>query len=215
MNWQFWEAIFLGFSSGFVMCITLGAVFFALIRNSLDYGWTSGLRISLGVIICDSIFIFVALTGTSFIPNFPYFDTILRLGGAVFLTIMGINTIRKARVQETTSQPKRKFFRFLKYFSIGFTLNATNPANFIIWVSVSAYVKGVLKYALDLRIAYFAACLLAIFLTQVSIAFFAQRIKRFLNENVIMWINRVSGCVFVGTGVYLLYRQLEIWIMGH
>ncbi|SDM26968.1 LysE family translocator [Siphonobacter aquaeclarae] len=212
---NYWEALSLGFTSGVVMCLTLGAVFFALIRNSLDFGWTSGLRISLGVIICDAIFIFVALTGTSFIPNFPYFDTLLRVGGAIFLGAMGINTIRKAHIQEPASQPKRRFFQFLKFFGIGFTLNATNPANFIIWVSVSAYVKGVLQYELNERVVYFVACLTAIFLTQVGIAFFAQRIKRFLNDGLITWINRISGMVFVGTGIYLLYRQVEIWIAGH
>ncbi len=214
MTLQFWEALFLGFSSGFVMCITLGAVFFSLIRNSLDYGWKSGLRISTGVIFCDSIFIFVALTGTSFIPNFPHFDTFLRIAGSIFLIAMGTSTIRRAGAQIPVTQPKTRFFQFLKFFGIGFTLNATNPANFIIWVSVSAYVKGVLKYELDLRIAYFVACLLAIFLTQVAIAFFAQRIKRFLNPTVITWVNRVSGAVFVGTGLYLFYRQVEIWIAG-
>ncbi|MBO9637785.1 MAG: LysE family transporter, partial [Siphonobacter aquaeclarae] len=120
-----------------------------------------------------------------------------------------------AHIQEPASQPRRRFFQFLKFFGIGFTLNATNPANFIIWVSVSAYVKGVLQYELNERVVYFVACLAAIFLTQVGIAFFAQRIKRFLNDGLITWINRISGMVFVGTGIYLLYRQVEIWIAGH
>ncbi|MFT4031215.1 MAG: LysE family translocator [Siphonobacter sp.] len=215
MEVHFWEAIFLGFSSGVVMCLTLGAVFFALIRNSLDHGWATGLRISLGVILCDSIFIFIAITGTSFIPNVPYVDTFLRLAGAIFLLAMGLNTFRHASRQVPGSQPKKGFFRFMKYFGIGFTLNATNPANFIIWVSVSAYVKGVLKYELTNRILFFVACLIAIFMTQLCIAFFAQRIKRFLNDSLITNINRLSGLVFMGTGVYLLYRQIEIWIDGH
>lgn len=210
MTWEPIEAILLGLSSGAVMCLTLGTVFFALIQNSVDNGYRSGLKISVGVIVSDCLFIFFAVFGTAFLPQFKYFDVFLRCFSALLLLALGAQSV--FRQTPRIAYPKTRFGNFIYYFIKGFLLNALNPANFVIWVSVAAYLKGVMRYNLALEAWYFGASLLAIFGTQVMISVFAFRLKRYFNERVLTFINKFSGSVFMAAGLYLVYVQVGKWL---
>ena len=85
--------IFYGFLVGFMLCLTLGTVFFALIQNSVEHGYKSGFSIALGVIISDSILIFIALMGTSKLPNIPHFSFYTSLLGGILLIAMGLSSL--------------------------------------------------------------------------------------------------------------------------
>jgi threonine/homoserine/homoserine lactone efflux protein len=208
--WDIIEAVAFGFFSGAAMCLTLGTVFFALIQNSVDCGYKSGLKISSGVIVSDAMFIFFAVFGTAFLPHFPHFDTYLRCLSAILLLAMGAASL--FRHAPRIAYPKTRFGNFVYYFSTGFLLNALNPTNFIVWVSVAAYLKGVMRYSLALNAWYFGASLLAIFCTQSLIAVFAHRLKRYFNERVLTLINKISGSVFIAVGLYLIYVQITKWL---
>ncbi|MCY7351904.1 MAG: LysE family transporter [Cytophagaceae bacterium] len=210
MTWAILEAVLLGFSSGTVMCLTLGTVFFSLIQNSVDNGYRSGVKVSIGVIVSDSLFIFFAVFGTSFLPQFQHFDTYLRCFSALLLLLMGAQSV--FRQAPRIAYPKTRFGNFVYYFGTGFLLNALNPANFVIWVSVSAYLNGVMRYSLALNAWYFGASLVAIFATQVFISVFAHRLKQYFNERILTFINKLSGSVFMLAGGYLVYVQLTKWL---
>ena len=210
MTWATLEAVLLGFSSGAVMCLTLGTVFFSLIQNSVDNGYRSGMKISFGVIASDTLFIFFAVFGTSFLPHFEQFDTYLRCFSAVLLLLLGAQSV--FRQAPRMAYPKTRFGNFVYYFVTGFLLNALNPANFVIWVSVSAYLKGVMRYSLALEAWYFGASLVAIFATQLFISAFAHRLKRYFNDRLLTLINQLSGSVFMLAGTYLIYVQVTKWL---
>jgi len=210
MTWEHLRALVFGFSSGAAMCLMLGTVFFALIQNSVDNGYRSGLKISFGVVVSDAVFIFFAVFGTAFLPRFEYFDVYLRCGSAALLLVLGGQSL--FRQTPRVAYPDSRFGNFLYYFGTGFLLNALNPANFVIWVSVAAYLKGVEGYDLTLQASYFGASLLAIFSTQTLISVFAYRLKRYFNERVLALLNTLSGLVFAGAGLYLLYVQLQKWL---
>lgn len=210
MTWEYLKAFAFGFTSGAAMCLMLGTVFFALIQNSVDNGYRSGLKISFGVVVSDAIFIFFAVFGTAFLPHFEHFDVYLRCISALLLLALGVPSLfrRAPRV----AYPESRFGNFVYYFGTGFLLNALNPTNFVIWVSVATYLKAVERYDLTLESVYFAASLLAIFGTQALISVFAYRLKRYFNERVLGIINKLSGAVFVGAGLYLLYVQVQKWL---
>lgn len=210
MTWDIVEAILLGFSSGAVMCLTLGTVFFSLIQNSVDNGWRNGLKISSGVIISDCAFIFFAVFGTSFLPRFEHFDVYLRCISALLLLALGAQSL--FRETPRIAYPKTRFGNFLYYFGTGFLLNALNPANFFIWVSVATYLRGVKHYSLGLEAWYFGASLLAILGTQTIISLSAHRLKKYFNDRTLSLINKFSGAVFVCIGGYLTYIQLNEWL---
>lgn len=196
------EAITLGFFTGVVLSFGFGSVFFALVQNSLDYGYMAGVKISLGVIFGDVIMIVIAYLGTSFLPDIPHFATYSRVFGSLLLVGLGVaqfsNTPPPTQIQDF------KLARFFYFFGKGFLLNVINPVNFISWMVVSATLKGY-KYDIYDETAFFTTCVVTIFAMESAFAIFADRIKSRLNNFTIQRIKYFSGIVFIGIGMKLIY----------
>lgn len=200
------EAIASGATSGFVLSLMLGTVFFALIQNSIDYGFTTGIYIAAGVIVSDVLFISAALFGTSLVPAIEENQNTIRVAGSIVLLVMGVAAWKPKNYSVTnTSSKTGSAFYFL---SKGFFLNALNPVNFFAWVSIATYLKGAMQYTLLLQVTYFTACLAAIFITECGISFGASKLRGWMNTNTVLWINRLAGTVFIVMAVVLLWPLL-------
>ena len=203
------EAIAGGATSGFVLSLMLGTVFFALIQHSIDYGFITGIYIASGVIISDVIFISLALFGTSMVPAIEAYQNTIRVAGASLLLVLGAAAWKPQNYQARQSTSARG--SVLYYLSKGFFMNALNPVNFFAWVSIATYLKGALHYTLSQQVVYFTSCLGAIFLTECGISFSASRLRKYLNPTVILWVNRIAGTVFIITAGVILYPVITQW----
>jgi threonine/homoserine/homoserine lactone efflux protein len=200
--------ILYGFLLGAALCLTFGTVFFALIQNSVDNGFRSGMKIVLGVITGDALFVAAALFGTSFLPPIKGFETIMALVGVVFLVAMGLVNIFKGTPR--LAYPQTRFGNFIYYFTTGFFLNALNPVNFVSWVAIVAYIRGHLHYTVGQQYAFMIASLIGVFATESALAYYANRLKRFFTPRVVTVFNRVTGVVFlIGAGNIAYTRLLE------
>jgi threonine/homoserine/homoserine lactone efflux protein len=200
------QAFINGCFSGFVMSLMLGTVFFALIQHSVDYGFKTGLYISTGVIISDVIFILIAVSGSSLVPSIQSNEDILRAAGAVVLFILGIVTFRK---KIPVAFPEAKAGTIFFFISKGFLLNVVNPVNFFAWLSLGTYLKGALHYNSSQTTAYFIACLMAIFLTEALIALASSRLRKVLTEQLLTWVNRGAGLVFMMAAIAIVWPVLK------
>ncbi|WP_040006017.1 LysE family translocator [Fibrisoma limi] len=198
--------ILYGFLVGIALCLTFGTVFFALIQNSVDNGFRSGMKIVLGVIIGDILFVLAALLGTSFIPKVDGIEHILALVGVVFLTAMGLVNILKGTPR--LAYPQTRFGNYLYYVSTGFFLNALNPVNFISWVTIVAYIRSHLHYTVAEQYGFMGASLLGVFATESALAYYANRLKRLFTPRVITIFNRTTGFVFLAVAVQIAYTRL-------
>jgi L-lysine exporter family protein LysE/ArgO len=188
-------ALAYGLGTGILLCLTFGTVFFSLVQNSVDNGYKSGIKIVLGVIVCDAIFVFFAIFGTALLPHIDNFEKWMAGAGVLFLLIMGINNLIQNRPQ--IAYPKSRFGNFLYYFSTGFLLNGLNPVNFISWVTIATYVRSTLHYDLNQTGVFFGASLVAIFLTESGIALSAHRLKRIFTPRTVKIFNQITGVVFI------------------
>jgi L-lysine exporter family protein LysE/ArgO len=188
-------ALFYGLITGVLLCLTFGTVFFSLVQNSVDNGYKSGIKIAFGVVVCDTIFVFFAIFGTTLLPHIENFEKWMAGAGIVFLLILGINNL--IQNQPRIAYPKSKFGDFLFYFTTGFLLNGLNPVNFISWVTIATYIRSTLHYELPQVSIFFAASLLAIFLTESGIALSAHRLKRIFTPRAVKIFNQITGIVFV------------------
>jgi threonine/homoserine/homoserine lactone efflux protein len=201
------EALLYGLTSGVAMCLSLGTVFFALIQNSVDNGYRSGMKIALGVVTCDLLFILFALFGTALLPQVDHFDRYLRLSCAALL--LGLGSVSLLRGTPKLAYPQTRLGTFVYYFGKGFFLNALNPINFFIWVSVAALVR---RYDSAQTAVFFGACLMAIFGTETIISLSAHHLKHRFSARVLGAINKVSGLVFIVVGLNLAWTQLKEWL---
>ena len=188
-------ALFYGLLTGVLLCLTFGTVFFSLVQNSVDNGYKSGIKIVLGVVVCDAIFVFFAIFGTALLPHIANFESWMAGAGVVFLLILGINNL--VQNQPKIVYPKSRFGNFLFYFSTGFLLNGLNPVNFISWVTIATYLRSTLHYEIDEMMVFFGASLLAIFLTESGIALSAHKLKRIFTPRIVKIFNQVTGVVFL------------------
>jgi threonine/homoserine/homoserine lactone efflux protein len=201
------EAIVFGFFTGVVLSFGFGSVFFALIQDSIQYGYKAGIKISLGVVFGDVLMVLIAFLGTSFLPNIPDFGLYSRIFGAILLISLGVVQFRKTKVVSKIQD--FKLARFFYFFGKGFLLNVINPVNFISWMLVSATLKGY-KYDVFDETLFFATCILTIFVFESAFAIFSDRIKTKLNDKTILYIKYISGLVFIGVGLKMVYDAYKL-----
>ncbi|GAB2771506.1 hypothetical protein GCM10027275_12840 [Rhabdobacter roseus] len=198
-------ALFYGLITGVLLCFTFGTVFFSLVQNSVDNGYRSGVKIAFGVLVCDAIFVFFAIFGTTLLPSIQGFEKWMAGVGVLFLLALGVTNL--FREQPKLAYPKTRFGDFLYYFSTGFLLNGLNPVNFISWVTIATYLRSTLQYDFAQVLLFFAASLLAVFATESAIAVFAHRLKRLFTPRTVTLINKVTGAVFILIACQIAYTH--------
>jgi len=195
-------ALLYGFGTGIVLSSMLGTVFFSLIQTSIDYGVRTTMYISVGVIVSDILLIALTYFNAALIPESGATEMIVRIIGAMVLVGMGVsNLVRRATVVFPVSTATGKWVMAGK----GFMFNFFNPGNFISWLSVSALLIEVLKFSIGERISFYTGAIAAIFLAELTIAYSAHYLRRFITNQFLHWLNVVLGIVFCGFGVVLLW----------
>lgn len=190
-----------GILAGMAMSMMLGTVFFALIQNSIQGGWKKGALIALGVVLSDMIFISLAIFGVSFI-SLDESNIWIEAAAVLLLLVLGVNSLMNRNPQ--IIYPETRFGKALYFVSSGFLLNGLNPVNFLFWAGWATLGRSEWGYDTTHLIYFFSGCLFSIFFSEVLISFGAHKIKRFLNENFLLWINRITGSVFILAALYLI-----------
>ena len=195
-----------GLLTGVILSLMLGTVFFSLIKNSLSSGYKTGISIASGVIICDILFISLAIISTEFAAFLSAHQEKISLIGGLVLIVMGISMIIRAKPKENVGKTFQSVGKNKLYLiGSGFLLNVVNPVNFFSWLTISTLLKVKFKYGINEQVVYFTACLLSIFLVEIAIAYFASLLKKWMTDQVVQRINQISGLVFVGVGFKLVF----------
>lgn len=184
------------------MSIMLGTVFFALVQNSIDHGFRTGVFISLGVIASDLILIVLSWFNAELIPQGSTTDLIVRICGAIFLMIYGLSNLLK---KEKAAYPQTEKKQLLKFVSMGFLLNILNPGNYIGWLAVTTQLKSVVKYEVAEATFYFTGALSAIFLMECLISWSASFLKPYITDQFLRLVNRLIGVLFIVFAIALFF----------
>ena len=196
------DIILYGFITGMLMSIMLGTVFFALVQNSIDHGFRTGVFIAIGVISSDVLLISLSWFNAELIPEGSTTDLIVRLCGGIFLLLYGLSNLLK---KDKASFPKTEQKRVVKFISMGFFLNALNPGNYIGWLAITTQIKTVAQYSLSDSVFYFSAALGAIFLMECLIARGAAFLKPYITERFLALVNKTVGVLFIAFAIALFF----------
>lgn len=198
------SALINGIGTGFFLSWTFGTVFFVLIQTSLDQGWKSGMKIAAGVVFSDLVFILMALGLSSFIPGLEEHQIIVATVGGVVLILLGLSMFFKKHMPNKA--PKTKSGNFFYYFTTGIVLNGVNPVNIFSWVYVSSTIYPISNHTILQNFVFYAAVIGTIFGCETFISYSAHKLKRFFTERLLKQIDLVMGCVFIGIGIYMIYK---------
>jgi len=200
--------ILIALATGFALAWGFGTVFFSLIQTGIEHGHRKAMNIAIGVVMSDAIMILIAVGGSSILTNvIKKYQPIVGFVGGFVLIILGVVTF--FRKQKPIKTPQTPFGNFLYFFSTGVFMNIVNPVNFLAWLGVASVIFPFVNHSGLENFAFYAIVLTTIFTTESFIAYFSNKVKQFFTPAVFTFVNRATGLVFAGIGIYLIYDNCD------
>ena len=173
------------------------------IRRTLANGRASGLASGLGAATADAIYGCIAGFGLTFISSFLVNQqTWLRLVGGVFLCYLGLKTLLKKPAEQAAGRDDKGL---IGAFASTFLLTLTNPITIISFVAIFAGLGlvgagGSYLSASVLVLGVFLGSALWWLILSGGFGMFRSK----FNPAGLRWVNRVSGAVIAGFGLFAL-----------
>ena len=192
-----------GILIGFSIAAPVGPIGILCIRRSVAEGRRSGLVTGLGAATADAVYGCVAGFGLTAISNFLVGQKFwLGLLGGLFLCYLGVRTFVSQPKEQSAEAPSTGLF---SAFVSTFFLTITNPMTILSFVAIFAGL-GLGKSAdyfsaIALVAGVFGGSALWWLLLSGGAALFRSKI----NLEWMRLLNRGSGCIIFGFGVYSLF----------
>ncbi|MHC4221378.1 MAG: LysE family translocator [Planctomycetota bacterium] len=193
-----------GLIIGFMIAAPVGPIGVLCIQRTLTKGKLCGLISGLGAATADTIYGTIAALGMTFISTFLLEHQVaLRLVGALFLCGLGVRTILLKAAKKPA--PITGMGLAANYITI-FFLTLMNPMTVLAFVAIFAglgitgsdngFAGGILIVGV-----FIGSCIWWILLCSIA-GLFRKRI----NQDNLVWLNRISGILIIAFGVLLLFN---------
>jgi len=194
-----------GLGTGFVMSISLGAVFFLLIQAGLAGGWRKGLPLALGVIVGDMIYVTLALHFSEAITEslVSYRSKIALCGALVFWILAVIHIFHHQKAKSNGIDERLMQMKDWQLWLKSFAINVLNPVNIAWWLSLYSLPPAA-DFTYSGKWLFGITTLATVFCTELGVAWGAGKIKNYLTEARIRQIDLFLAVLFFGMGVYLM-----------
>lgn len=204
---HFIQGVFLGITVAFI----IGPVFFTIIQTSIYRGFRSGIYLSFGVMLSDFTLILLSYVGLLELINSESNQFIIGIVGGGLLIVFGLVTLnRKPAVKADSSATTLNIKKPgpITYIIKGYFMNIMNPFIFIFWITVMSVFSTKYNVGRSDILIFFSGALMTIFITDVVKCYIAKKIKRFITELTLLWINRFVGLILIGFGIVLILKVL-------
>ena len=196
-----------GLAIGFSIAAPVGPIGVLCIRRTLTEGRVFGLVSGLGAATADAVYGCVAGFGLTFISNLLISQQVwLRLIGGGFLCFLGLKTL-VARPAERAAPARGN--GLVGAFASTFFLTVTNPMTIISFAAIVAGLglagtRGNYVSAGALILGVFIGSALWWLILSSGVGVFRGR----LNPHGLRWVNRVSGAIITGFGLFALVSAI-------
>jgi len=195
-----------GLIIGFSIAAPVGPIGVLCIRRTLAQGFWAGLASGLGAASADAIYGCVAAFGVTTISNLLLtHQTPLRLVGGAFLCYLGI---RAFLAKPATIEADQAHNGSLGAYASTFVLTLTNPMTILSFAAIFAgagLVQAGVSYAAAGWIVVGVFLGSALWWLTLSIG---ASLLRGVAQPLLLWINRVSGAVIFGFGLFAIVSTL-------
>jgi threonine/homoserine/homoserine lactone efflux protein len=199
------ESLLRGIFLALLLAISVGPVVFAILKQSIDNGHNGGISFILGVSASDIMLVVLSNAFTTVFDSIKRYSNELGIIGCTMLVIMGIYFLffKKAKTSEE-GKPVMVFRKrdYAKIFLSGFFMNCLNPAVILFWFT---WATAFAVMNLTDKIILFSTCLGLNLLFDFAKVFLANRIRTRLTSHNILVINRISGLILIGFGLFILW----------
>jgi threonine/homoserine/homoserine lactone efflux protein len=196
-----------GFIIGLSISVPVGPIGILCIRRTLAHGRMVGFLSGLGAATADAFYGAVAGFGITFLVNFIIGKQIwLHLIGGALLCILGIKTFLSKPAEQ--GDPVEGNSRWHAYLST-FFLTLTNPLTIIFFVAVFA---GLGVGTGGEHFLFAGILVLGIFtgsaMWWLVLSGFTGLLQKLLSPKRLQWLNRISGLIILGFGLFALLGLL-------
>ncbi|WP_305982095.1 LysE family translocator [Roseivirga thermotolerans] len=198
-----------GLLFGLLLSVLIGPVFFALIQNSIEKGFSSGLFMAMGIALSDSFYIVVTYLGVSQLVDNASFNIWLGgIGGSIML-VFGTIYLLKPVPQKGLRQKHQESTKWFQQILKGFFLNGINPFVLFFWLGIISKVTLDFKYTNGEAISFFIVLIATVFMADVAKSYFATKLSQIVTPRFMKIMNRVVGLALLLFSVKLFNFVLE------
>jgi threonine/homoserine/homoserine lactone efflux protein len=193
---------------GFSIAMPVGPIGLLCIRHSLAKGMIYGLMSGLGAACADTLFGALGGFGVSAIGLLlAKYHLILEFFGACFLFYLGISTFLE-RIEESSEIRTRE--GYLHVFFSTFLLTLTNPMTLISFAGVYAGLGvGALADDFLTPLIITAGVFIGSAIWWLILSVGSSCFRETMNYAARKWLNRISGAIIFGFGVFALTTALR------
>jgi threonine/homoserine/homoserine lactone efflux protein len=190
---------------GLGLAASPGPVNVEAVRRGLRDGFSTALRISLGAVVADALYVCLVVFGISSLLEHPVVRAATLACGIAFLAYLGVMSIRaafvdgKERAHETHGRSP---------FLSGLTLNLLSPSALVAWVGILG--ASVALTGTRTRAFLAGALILAGALSWgIAQAFILHATRRHVGERALRYVSVASGVVLLAFAAWFAYGALR------
>jgi threonine/homoserine/homoserine lactone efflux protein len=198
-----------GLAIGLAIAAPVGPIGLLCIRRSLSQGQLAGFVTGLGAAAADGVYGAIGAFGVTAISALLVDQQRwLALAGGLFLIWLGLAGMRRAPASEPAS-PSRNVRDLAGYFFSTFGLTLTNPATILSFAAVFAGLglggAGTASAALVMILGVFLGSAAWWLFLSSCVGWLRTR----LGPALLVWINRLSGLILIGFGLFAVWTALR------
>ena len=203
---EYLNAVLLGFGLAFMV----GPVFFVLLETSVIKGIRAAIVFDIGVLLSDTLFIFIAYFGSKTILVKLKDDPRLFLIGGLILVSYGLYTVFYKKTKKTVTDKDLVVVENNNYFGLflkGFFLNSINIGVLAFWLAIVIAISSGLQMNEDKIFNYFVIVISTLLITDLVKITVAKQLKKQLTPLVLRKIRQSIGVFFIIFGVILASKN--------
>jgi len=194
-----------GLLIGLSIAATVGPMSILCIQRTLNKGQLYGFVSGLGIATADGVYGSIAAFGLTIITNFLIHEQIwIRLVGGLFLMYLGVKTIL-SKPLERAAAVNMKTNSYLGAYASTFLLTLTNPLTILSFAAIFAGIGiGSASKSFFSAIAVVLGVFSGSTLWWIILTSGISLLRKKMNSQWLLWINRISGVIITLFGVFAL-----------
>lgn len=194
---------------GIFLAFMLGPVFFVLLETAAIKGFRAAFSFDLGVILADTVFLFIAYLSTTKLLERIKDDPALFIFGGAILTTYGVMTFirtKKVMPQDEDGPDIRKLGKsdYLGLALKGFLLNFINIGVLGFWLGLIIVFGPRLEMQTDRIIIFFSTVLVSYLMIDILKILLAKKLNRKLTPHRIYIMKKAISILLMVFGVVLI-----------